>query len=144
MEEMIKFNARCYVLIRSNHNRILVMQERWQGVDLNKFPGGGLELGEGLLECIHREIAEEFSSSEKLAYSHFFTPTECFASRFKPQEQLLLNYFTNSTEADEQQWSLIPNDPNLLEMQWLELKAENAQWFTLQSDKDAFLKLLEA
>jgi hypothetical protein len=50
------------------------MQERWQGVDLNKFPGGGLELGEGLLECIHREIDEEFSSSEKLAYSHFFTP----------------------------------------------------------------------
>lgn len=144
MEEMIKFNARCYVLIRSKYNRILVMQERWQGVDLNKFPGGGLELGEGLLECIHREIAEEFSSSEKLAYSHFFTPTECFASRFKPQEQLLLNYFTNSTEADEQQWSLIPNDPNLLGMQWLELKAENAQWFTLQSDKDAFLKLLEA
>ena len=144
MEEMIKFNARCYVLIRSKQNRILVMQERWQGVDLNKFPGGGLELGEGLLECIHREITEEFSSSEKLAYSHFFTPTECFASRFKPQEQLLLNYFTNSTEADEQQWSLIPNDPNLLGMQWLELKAENAQWFTLQSDKDAFLKLLEA
>jgi len=144
MEEMIKFNARCYVLIRSKHNRILVMQERWQGVDLNKFPGGGLELGEGLLECIHREIAEEFSSSEKLAYRHFFTPTECFASRFKPQEQLLLNYFTNSTEADEQQWSLIPNDPNLLGMQWLELKAENAQWFTLQSDRDAFLKLLEA
>lgn len=120
------------------------MKERWQGVDLNKFPGGGLELGEGLLECIHREIAEEFSSSEKLEYRHFFTPTECFASRFKPQEQLLLNYFTNSTEADEQQWSLIPNDPNLLGMQWLELKAENAQWFTLQSDKDAFLKLLEA
>jgi ADP-ribose pyrophosphatase YjhB (NUDIX family) len=71
MEEMIKFNARCYVLIRSKQNRILVMQERWQGVDLNKFPGGGLELGEGLLECIHREIAEEFLSSEKLAYSHF-------------------------------------------------------------------------
>ena len=141
---MIKFNARCYVLIRSKQNRILVMKERWQGVDLNKFPGGGLELGEGLLECIHREIAEEFSSSEKLAYSHFFTPTECFASRFKPQEQLLLNYFTNSTEADELQWSLIPNDPNLLGMQWLELKAENAQWFTLQSDRDAFLKLLEA
>jgi 8-oxo-dGTP diphosphatase len=143
MEEMIKFNARCYVLIRSKQNRILVMQERWQGVDLNKFPGGGLELGEGLLECIHREIAEEFLSSEKLAYSHFFTPTEYFASRFKPQEQLLLNYFTNSTEADEQQWSLIPNDANLLGMQWLELKAENAQWFTLQSDRDAFLKLLE-
>ena len=71
---MIKFNARCYVLIRSKQNRILVMQERWQGVDLNKFPGGGLELGEGLLECIHREIAEEFSSSEKLAYQAFFHP----------------------------------------------------------------------
>ena len=141
---MIKFNARCYVLVRSHQNRILVMKDRWQGVDLNKFPGGGLELGEGLLECIHREIVEEFSSSENLEYRHFFTPTECFTSRFKPQEQLLLNYFTNSTEADEQQWSLIPNDPNLLGMQWIELKAENAPWFTLKSDREAFLKLLEA
>lgn len=141
---MIKFNARCYALIRSNQNRVLVMMERWQGVDLNKFPGGGLELGEGLLECIYREIDEEFQESEHLSYRHLFTPTECFASRFKPNEQLLLNYFTSQALAKEELWKLIPRDKNLLGMKWLELKAENAEWFTLESDRKAFLTLLEA
>ena len=144
MEEMIKFNARCYALIRSNQNRVLVMMERWQGVDLNKFPGGGLELGEGLLECIYREIDEEFQESEHLSYRHLFTPTECFASRFKPNEQLLLTYFTSQALAKEELWKLIPGDKNLLGMKWLELKAENAEWFTLESDRKAFLTLLEA
>ena len=60
MEEMIKFNARCYVLIRSKQNRILVMQERWQGVDLNKFPGGGLELGEGSLSVSTEKSLKSF------------------------------------------------------------------------------------
>ena len=141
---MIKFNARCYALIRSNQNRVLVMMERWQGVDLNKFPGGGLELGEGLLECIYREIDEEFQESEHLSYRHLFTPTECFASRFKPNEQLLLNYFTSQALAKEELWKLIPGDKNLLGMKGLELKAENAGWFTLESDRKAFLTLLEA
>ena len=141
---MIKFNARCYALIRSNQNRVLVMMERWQGVDLNKFPGGGLELGEGLLECIYREIGEEFQKSEHLNYSHLYTPTNCFASRFKPNEQLLLNYFSSKELANEELWTLIPGDKNLLGMKWLELKSENASWFTLQSDREAFLSLLEA
>ena len=120
------------------------MKERWQGVDLNKFPGGGLELGEGLLECIYREIDEEFLENERLNYSHLYTPTDCFASRFKPNEQLLLNYFTNKEVAQEELWTLIPGDKNLLGMNWLELKAENASWFTLESDRKAFLTLLEA
>ena len=144
MEEMIKFNARCYALIRSDQNRVLVMMERWQGVDLNKFPGGGLELGEGLLECIYREIDEEFQNSEHLNYRHLYTPTKCFSSRFKPNEQLLLNYFCSKELTNEECWTLIPGDKNLLGMKWLELKAENASWFTLESDREAFLTLLEA
>lgn len=141
---MIKFNARCYAVIRSSQDRVLVMMERWKGVDLNKFPGGGLELGEGLLECIYREIDEEFERNEHLNYKHLHTPTGCFSSRFKPQEQLLLNYFTNRENAEETNWELIPNDPNLLGIKWLELKAENAEWLTLESDKEAFLALLDA
>jgi len=144
MEKIIRFNARCYALIRSEKNRVLVMMERWQGIDLNKLPGGGLEFGEGLLDCIHREIREEFEASEKMSYKHLFTPTHCFYSRFKPQEQLLLNYFTNEVPAQEDRWKLIQGDKNLLGMQWLELKEENAAWFTLESDRQAFLALLKS
>ncbi|MAZ96347.1 MAG: hypothetical protein CMP53_02355 [Flavobacteriales bacterium] len=144
MEKMIAFNARCYAIIKSQNNRVLVMKERWHGVDLQKFPGGGLELGEGLLECISREIEEEFRYSQTLEYVHCFTPTDCFSSRFKPREQLLLNYFTNTEAAQEDQWELIANDENLLGIQWLELTKENAYWFTLDSDKNAFLSLLSS
>jgi hypothetical protein len=57
---------------------------------------------------------------------------------------LLLNYFTNIEEAEEEAWELINNDENLLGMQWLELNRGNAQWFTLESDKNAFLSLLDS
>ena len=141
---MIKFNARCYAIIKSKNNRVLVMKEKWHGVHLQKFHGGGLELGEGLLDCINREVEEEFRKSKRLNYVHCFTPTGCFYSKFRPDEQLLLNYFTNTEDAEEEAWSLVENDENLLGMQWLELNSRNAQWFTLESDRSAFLSLLDS
>jgi len=139
---MIKFNARCYALIVSNQGRLLVMKERWQGVNLQKLPGGGLELGEGLIACINREIKEEFKLWSPLEWSFFYIPTHAFSSRFKPNEQLLLNYFKANSTVLEDEWAIIDNDPNLQEMMWLPLEAEQAAWFTLESDRTAFLKLV--
>tara|TARA_B110000208_G_scaffold12375_1_gene15192 strand:- start:99 stop:545 length:447 start_codon:yes stop_codon:yes gene_type:complete len=142
MEKMIKFNARCYALIISNQGRLLVMKELWQGVSLQKLPGGGLELGEGLIECLDREIKEEFKLWSPLDWSHFYIPTHAFSSRFKPNEQLLLNYFIASNLVNEEDWAIIDHDPNLIEMIWLPLEAKQASWFSLESDRAAFIKLV--
>jgi len=139
-----KFTARCYALIVSKSNRLLVMKERWRGVHLNKLPGGGLELGEGLFDCLNRELEEEFTSYETCKWSHLHTPTHYFTSQFRPDEQLLLNYFTAVEPVNEQLWALNPEESeNLLGIEWLELHEENRSWFTLESDRDAFDLLLD-
>jgi len=139
---MIRFNARCYAMIRSSKNRLLVMKERWQGVDLQKLPGGGLELGEGMMECLDREISEEFIAYHPLTWQHHYVPTHCFSSRFKPEEQLILNYFIADQIVEENDWKIVENDENLLEMIWLPIEETSSQWFTLESDREAFLKLV--
>lgn len=139
-----KFTARCYALIVSDRNRLLVMKERWRGVDLNKLPGGGLELGEGLVDCLNRELEEEFSAFEPCSWLHLHTPTHYFTSQFRPDEQLLLHYFKAKETVSEQCWVLNPEESeNLLGIEWLSLSEENREWFTLESDRDAFDKLLE-
>lgn len=142
MEGLERFNARCYALICSDKGRLLVLKERWRGVDLQKLPGGGLELGEGMLECLDREISEEFESSQSLTWAHFHCPTHCFSSQFRPEEQLLLNYFLAEEQVHEGHWSIIPDDPNILELVWLDIEPSNVHWFTLESDRDAFMKLV--
>ena len=138
------FTARCYALIVRKSNRLLVMKERWRGVHLNKLPGGGLELGGGLLECLNRELEEEFTSYETCQWSHLHTPTHYFTSQFRPDEQLLLNYFKAVAPVNEQLWTLNPEESeNLLGIEWLELHKKNRSWFTLESDRDAFDLLLE-
>ncbi|CAI8452511.1 MAG: Uncharacterised protein [Cryomorphaceae bacterium] len=144
MEEIKRFNARCYAFIVSTQNKVLVMNERWKGMDLQKLPGGGLELGEGMIECLDREISEEFEAWQPLTWKHHYVPTHCFTSQFRPDEQLILNYFLADQRVDRAQWRIIPEDENLLGMQWLPLEKDSAQWFTLQSDRDAFTKLVEA
>ncbi len=37
-----------------------------------KFPGGGLEYGEGVLECLHREFDEELNVKVDVV-EHFYT-----------------------------------------------------------------------
>ena len=40
-----KFTPRCYAFIQNELGEVLVLRERWSGMDLNKLPGGGQELG---------------------------------------------------------------------------------------------------
>lgn len=53
-----KFNVRVYGLLIWE-NQVLVSDEFLSGVALTKFPGGGLEWGEGTAACLQREFNEE-------------------------------------------------------------------------------------
>ncbi|HMQ76376.1 MAG TPA: NUDIX domain-containing protein [Flavobacteriales bacterium] len=55
---MPQFTLRVYgLLVHDGH--VLVADELIRGQRITKFPGGGLEYGEGLKECLVREIREE-------------------------------------------------------------------------------------
>ena len=53
------FNVRVYGVLLDKANRLLVSDEFIRGNYFTKLPGGGLEFGEGTLECVAREFMEE-------------------------------------------------------------------------------------
>ncbi len=70
-----RFTIRVYgLLMHTLHGRdhVLVSDEIIKGRQITKFPGGGLEYGEGLKECLVREIREELFD-EALDLQHFYT-----------------------------------------------------------------------
>ncbi len=59
-----KINVRVYAAIVKDR-KVLVLHEEYVGELLMKFPGGGLELGESVLECVQRELEEELNIKVK-------------------------------------------------------------------------------
>lgn len=55
------FNIRVYGILLNEQQQLLVSDEIYQGQQFSKFPGGGLELGEGVADCLKREFIEEFN-----------------------------------------------------------------------------------
>jgi 8-oxo-dGTP diphosphatase len=58
------------LLIHAGH--VLVSDELIKGQRITKFPGGGLEFGEGLKDCLIREVREEIGV-EAFDPVHFYT-----------------------------------------------------------------------
>ena len=52
-----RFNVRVYGLLINHNQQLLVADEAFKSGQLaTKFPGGGLELGEGLIDGLKREF----------------------------------------------------------------------------------------
>jgi 8-oxo-dGTP diphosphatase len=66
------FNVRVYGILIDEKKRVLVCDELIKGHEITKFPGGGLEHGEGTIECIQREFIEE-TGNEIEVTEHFYT-----------------------------------------------------------------------
>jgi len=54
------FNVRVYGLM-IHDGAILTVEEPVRDRIIRKFPGGGLEFGEGILDCLKREFKEELN-----------------------------------------------------------------------------------
>lgn len=65
------FTIRVYGLL-VHGERVLVSEEVIKGRPISKFPGGGLEYGEGLKDCLVREIREEMGL-DAIGLEHFYT-----------------------------------------------------------------------
>ena len=66
-----RFTIRVYGILLFN-GCVLVADELIKGQQITKFPGGGLEYGEGLKDCLIREIREEIGV-EAVDVAHFYT-----------------------------------------------------------------------
>lgn len=93
MENSItKFNLRVYGLIINDNNELLVSDEYCQDQFMTKFPGGGLELGEGLIDGLKREFIEECNESVEII-RHFYTTDFFIKSVFRGGGQLISVYY---------------------------------------------------
>ncbi len=89
------YNIRVYALIVENGN-VLITDEFRMNRLITKFPGGGLEFGEGLIECIQRECIEELGQAVEII-SHFYTTDFFITSAFNKKQQLISIYYLVKT-----------------------------------------------
>lgn len=90
-KEIKSFNIRVYALI-IEEDSILISKELIQGKYVYKFPGGGLEYGEGLIEGLQRESLEEMDQNLQ-DIEHFYTTDFFQKSQFDPRDQLIAVYY---------------------------------------------------
>jgi len=126
---MKAFNIRVYGLYISN-GHVLVVREEHKGLNLVKFPGGGLKFGEGLKECILREWKEE-TGLLPIDANHFYTNEEFVQSAFNPDHQIISVYYTLDCDL---QYPVLPNSPENISFEWVNLKSTSGV-FTFNLDR---------
>lgn len=93
---MRHFNVRVYgILIQDG--KLLVSDEYIKGHNITKLPGGGLEFGEGTIECLIREFKEELNLNIEVV-SHFYTTDFFVNSAFSSNSQVISIYYLVETQ----------------------------------------------
>lgn len=87
------FIIRVYALIINANHEILLTDEFQLNTKMTKFPGGGLEFGEGTHECLIREMAEECNGQQIENIRHFYTTHFYQPALFYEHKQLMSIYY---------------------------------------------------
>ena len=141
------FNIRVYGVLINEKKQVLVSDEYIRGNYYTKFPGGGLELGEGTRDCLKREFKEEMNLEVKIG-EHLYTTDFYQQSAFNPAHQIISIYYlvtaledikvplrTKEFDFDEQQMEVyerIKMTETFRFIDWEKFSAENV---TLPIDK---------
>jgi 8-oxo-dGTP diphosphatase len=134
------FIVRVYGIFMDEKRRILLSDEIVFGQAVTKFPGGGLEYGEGLKDCLHRELMEETGHEFEIG-EHFYTTDFFIESAYHPQKQLISVYylidsatFAKSSAEGSEGYALSSSD-GLQKFRWVELDTLNPELMTFPVDK---------
>jgi 8-oxo-dGTP diphosphatase len=85
-------SLRVYGIMIDEQKRVLVSDEFIRGGYYTKFPGGGLELGEGTRDCLKREFLEEMGLDVEVG-RHIYTTDFYQMSAFNPSHQIVSVYY---------------------------------------------------
>lgn len=86
------FNLRVYGILINEKKQVLVSDELIRGNYITKFPGGGLEFGEGTRDCLRREFMEEMNLQVEIG-EHIYTTDYFQMSAFNPAHQIISIYY---------------------------------------------------
>lgn len=92
------FSIRVYGILMNEQKQVLVSDEYIRGNYFTKFPGGGLELGEGTRDCLKREFMEEMNLKVEVG-DHIYTTDIYQQSAFNQAHQIIsIYYFAKALE----------------------------------------------
>lgn len=137
---MKQFTIRVYGLLLHNGS-ILVADELIRGQRITKFPGGGLEYGEGLKDCLVREIREEIGV-EAFDVEHFYTTDFFQQSAFHDTPMQVISVYYTFRVADPNVVPVVtepftgitgPGDQEVF--RWLKLEGSKEEDLSLPIDR---------
>lgn len=89
---MNRFSIRVYGILQNEEAQVLVSDELIRGMYITKFPGGGLEYGEGTRDCLRREFMEEMNLKVEVG-EHIYTTDFFQVSAFNNDFQIMSIYY---------------------------------------------------
>ena len=144
---MNSFNIRVYGILINDQKQVLLSDEYIRGKYYTKFPGGGMEFGEGTRDCLKREFLEEMNLRVEVG-DHIYTTDYFQESAFNPGHQIISIYYyvqalepitaplrTKSFDFDEQQLEIYKSTGETETFRFIEWNNFSAESVTLPIDK---------
>ena len=141
------FNLRVYGVLINERKQVLVADELIRGKYITKFPGGGLEFGEGTRDCLKREFKEELDLDIEVG-EHLYTTDYYQQSAFNPAHQIIsIYYFVEPKEVitvplrdkpfdfDEEQMKIYHRTSETETFRFIDWERFSAEEMTLPIDK---------
>lgn len=136
MQSANRFNIRVYgIWLHDGH--VLVNEELIRGRKVIKFPGGGLDWGEGTIDCLKREWMEELNLEIEIL-DHYYT-TGFFQQSAFDDSQVLSIYYLVSSDASRTIINNIPEERTY----WMPVSHITDDTFTLPIDKIVGMMLIK-
>ena len=142
---MNSFTIRVYGLLINKNKQVLISDEFRDGFPFTKFPGGGLEFGEGIRSALMREYREEMELDITVE-SLFYVNDHLQISAFNNQMQLIsFYYFVTTNEIENLTFDAyeIPLKKNGEKQRWYPINKHLEDLLTFPLDKIVASKLNE-
>jgi ADP-ribose pyrophosphatase YjhB (NUDIX family) len=142
------FNVRVYGLLIDENKQLLISDEQEYGMRFSKFPGGGLEYGEGLIDGLKREFMEECDFEVEII-SHFYTTDFYLKSAFDDTQIISIYYLVKNTNPIILPVKTVPFDFDQIgpdgifqSFRWIDLNQLKIEDVTFPADQKAVEILL--
>ena len=140
-------SVRVYGILMNEAKQVLVSDEYIRGEYFTKFPGGGLDIGEGTRDCLKREFMEEMNLNVAIG-DHIYTTDFFQISAFNSAHQILSIYYaatalepikvplrTNEFDFDEQQLQVYAQTQQIETFRFVDWENFSGDKVTLPIDK---------
>ena len=141
------FNIRVYGVLINEKKQVLLSDEFIRGKYYTKFPGGGLEPGEGTRDCLKREFKEEMDLEVQVE-DHIYTTDYFQMSAFNPEHQIISIYYLvkalepitaplrdKEFDFDEDQWKIYMEKTEIETFRFIDWNNFSIESVTLPIDK---------